>query len=95
MGIDRGAAPSFDEVVAVREERQRLVGDWLAGASVDDLGRAVAPRDDPSWPPPGTRRVVDSLHVVFDEEWWHRRYAVRDLTVLENPAASAPGDSVA
>ena len=95
MGIDRAAAPTFDEVVAVREERQRLVRDWLAVASADDIGGQVAPRDDPWWPPPGTRRVADSLHVVLDEEWWHHRYAVRDLAVLENPAAPAPGDSVA
>jgi hypothetical protein len=95
MGIERDAAPSFEEVVAVREERQRLVRDWLAAASADDLGRRIAPRHDPCWPPPGDRRVVDSLHVVLDEEWWHHRYAVRDLTVLENPAAAAAGDSVA
>jgi len=29
---------------------------------------------------------------TFDEEWWHHRYAVRDLAILEG---GAPGDSVA
>lgn len=95
MGIDPGAAPSFDDVVAVRTARQQLVREWLATASADDVGRQVAPRDDPCWPPPGTRRVADSLHVVLDEEWWHHRYTVRDLAELENTAAPTAGDSVA
>jgi hypothetical protein len=95
MGIDRDAEPSFDEVVAAREERQRLVRDWLDTASADDVARQVAPRDDRCWPPPGARRVADPLHVVLDEEWWHHRYAVRDLAALENAEAPPPGDSVA
>src|SRR5262245_19657673 len=86
MGIDRAAAPSFDEVVRVRAERQQLVRDWLATAGVDELARPTAPRDDPCWPPPGERTVVACLHVVLDEEWWHHRFAVRDLAVLENRA---------
>jgi hypothetical protein len=95
MGIDRDADPSFDEVAGVRAGRQQLVRDWLASAEVDELARPTAPRDDPCWPPPGDRTVVDCLQVLFDEEWWHHRYAVRDLAALENPPAGTPGDSVA
>jgi DinB superfamily/Pentapeptide repeats (8 copies) len=95
MGIDRDGDPSFDEVVSVRAGRQQLVRDWLASVRADELARPTAPREDPCWPPPGDRTVADCLHVLLDEEWWHHRYAVRDLAALENPAAGSPGDSVA
>ncbi|PZA18802.1 DinB family protein, partial [Modestobacter versicolor] len=36
------------------------------------------------WPPPVSHRVADCLRVVLDEEWEHRRFAERDLTVLES-----------
>jgi hypothetical protein len=95
MGIDRDADPGFEEVAGVRAGRQQLVRDWLASVGADELARPTAPRDDPCWPPPGDRTVADCLHVLLDEEWWHHRYAVRDLAALENPAVSPPGDSVA
>jgi hypothetical protein len=95
MGIDRGAAPSFDEVIGVRAGRQQLVREWLAAAGDDELARPTAPRDDRCWPPPGDRTVGDCLHVVLDEEWWHHRFAVRDVAALENGAGPSPSDSVA
>jgi hypothetical protein len=92
MGIDRDATPTFDEVATVRAGRRATVREWLAAASAEELARPTAPRDDAAWPPTGARTVADCLHVVVDEEWWHHRFAVRDLTILEGGAA---GDSVA
>jgi hypothetical protein len=45
----------------------------------------------PGWPPPKSFPVAVCLSVVLDEEWWHRRFAERDLEVLESrtgPASS-------
>ena len=92
MGIDAEATPSFEEVMAVRAGRLALVRDWLASATDDELSRSTAPRTDGCWPPPGERTVAQCLHVVLNEEWWHHRFAVRDLTILEGGVA---GDSVA
>jgi DinB superfamily/Pentapeptide repeats (8 copies) len=90
MGIDRTATPSFDEVADVRAGRQAILREWLAAATADDLARPTASRDDGWWPPPGERTVASCVHVVFDEEWWHHRYAVRDLAILEGGAPATP-----
>jgi hypothetical protein len=38
----------------------------------------------PGWPPEGeTFPVRECLVIVLNEEWWHRQYAERDLSVLE------------
>jgi hypothetical protein len=37
----------------------------------------------PGYPEPGTYAVSRCLHAVLDDEWWHRRFAQRDLAVLE------------
>jgi uncharacterized protein YjbI with pentapeptide repeats len=43
MGIDRDASPTFDEVLAVRLDRQATIRNWLATATSDDLERTTAP----------------------------------------------------
>ena len=54
---------------------------------VDPLTDADLERVCPRLPAPGypeeTRSIGRCLRVVMDEECEHRRYAVRDLTVLE------------
>jgi hypothetical protein len=90
MGIDRDARPTFDEVTTVRAGRLATVRDWLATATADDLTRPTAQRNDEAWPPPRTRTVGNCLHVVLGEEWWHHRYAVRDLAILEGGEQATP-----
>ena len=36
----------------------------------------------PGYPEAGTYTVPRCLHAVLDEEWWHRRFAERDLSAL-------------
>jgi len=36
-----------------------------------------------SWPPPVSFPVRDCLLTILNEEWEHRLYAERDLTILE------------
>jgi hypothetical protein len=81
-GIDPSAAPSFDEVVALRADRMRRVREFLAGADQGDLDRVREPNPVPGYPPPGARTALRCLHSVFTEEWEHHRFAVRDLDAL-------------
>lgn len=78
------SGPSLDEVLSVRAERSTRVRAYLADATDADLAIRVAP-PDPSGHPQGSHRVLDCFLVVLDEEWWHHRYATRDLAVLEGP----------
>jgi hypothetical protein len=82
FGLDPSAAPSFDEVVAVRADRMRRVREFLAAADQDDLDRVREPNPVPGYPPPAARTALRCLHSVFTEEWEHHRFAVRDLDAL-------------
>lgn len=84
MGLDVSASPSFDEILAVREQRQAMVREFLASATTDSLQALVAPVTGAGWPPPDpSRTVAQAIHVVLDEEWAHHRFCVRDLDALE------------
>ena len=76
-GLDPDAHPSLDEVLAVRQERQDRLGELLRDATDDDLQRTVAS------PNGGETTVLRCVQVVLNEEWWHHRYAARDLAILE------------
>lgn len=79
MSIFRADAPGFEEILAVRAERQQLVTDFLASASPELLAEQ---RDDPwgagEWHP----TVGDCVRVILEEEWAHLRYIQRDLALL-------------
>lgn len=67
--------PAYDEVLAVRAERQAVVRELLDGITPERLD---APATDP-WDPSHPVSVRACVHVVLEEEWEHQRYAVRDL----------------
>lgn len=83
MGFDisifRVDAPSFEEILAVRAERQQLVTDFLATVTSALLAEE---RDNPwgggDWHP----TVGDCVRVILEEEWAHLRYVRRDLALL-------------
>jgi hypothetical protein len=79
MSIFRTDAPAFEEILAVRAERQQLVTDFLATVTPELL---VEERDDPwgagDWHP----TVGDCVRVILEEEWAHLRYVRRDLALL-------------
>ncbi|WP_445257079.1 DinB family protein [Nocardioides aurantiacus] len=70
--------PSYDEVLAVRADRQARVRDHLAGLTEAGL---ASPARNP-WDPAHDVTVRSCLHVALEEEWEHQRYAVRDLDAL-------------
>ncbi len=78
MSIFRTDEPTFDEVLAVRADRQQQVTDFLATATPELLAEQ---RDDPwggGWHP----TVGDCIRVILEEEWAHLRYVRRDLALL-------------
>lgn len=72
-GLDRNAEPTFDEMLAVRAERTARLRDYLRLLTSADLTREVDVLEN------GTTPVNECLYTVFEEEFEHNRYAVRDL----------------
>jgi uncharacterized protein YjbI with pentapeptide repeats len=83
LPVDPVAAPTFDDVLAVRRQRHATVLATIDGLSDDNLARVATPPDAPGYPNETGRSVLDCLRVVLGEEWEHSRYAARDLDVLE------------
>lgn len=85
-GIDRDAAPSYDEVLAVRAQRSARFRAWLDELATPDLTRGVEVLEN------GAATVHDCILTVLEEEFEHHRYADRDLTRLES-RDTRPGPS--
>ena len=79
MSIFRADTPAFEEILAVRADRQQMVTDFLATATPELLAED---RDNPwgggDWHP----TVGDCVRVILEEEWAHLRYVRRDLALL-------------
>ena len=75
MSIFPAAHPSLAQVLDLRAERQAMVRDFLTGVTPELLAE---PRPT-AWSPEHEEPVLHCLHVIFDEEWEHLRFAVRDL----------------
>ncbi len=80
LSIFRVDAPSYEEVLTVRAERQQMVTDFLDTAAPELLAQE---RENPwgggDWHP----TVGDCLRVILEEEWAHLRYVRRDLALLQ------------
>ena len=76
-GVDRDADPTFDDVLAARAQRSARLREYLDGVTPAELSREVEVLEN------GTTPVAECLYTVFEEEFEHNRYAVRDLAVLE------------
>ena len=82
FGIGPAEAPTFDDAVRLHTDRLNRVSAFLATATGDDLTKTRGPNPAPGFPPPAGRTAIECLRVLFNEEWAHHRYAVRDLAVL-------------
>lgn len=76
-GLDPAASRSTAEVLAVRADRARRFGEFLAGVSEADFSSSIDVLEN------GPHPLLECLYTVFEEEFWHHRYAQRDLTQLE------------
>jgi hypothetical protein len=80
---DRTARPSLDEALALRLGAMSMMRGVVDQLTDEQLDVRSAPLVGPGWPPEGETFVVRRcLRVVLNEEWWHRRFAERDLAVL-------------
>ncbi|MDP2290564.1 MAG: DinB family protein [Actinomycetota bacterium] len=75
--VDPDVTPSLTEVLAARDAQAERIIDFLAAMTGDDLARTVDVLEN------GPHQVRDCIATVLEEEFWHLRYADRDLTVLE------------
>jgi hypothetical protein len=78
--LDRAAEPSLDDVLAVRAEQAARVAGHLAAIDEAALDVTVDVVEN------GPHSVRQCVATVLEEEFWHLRYADRDLTVLESGA---------
>ena len=84
---DRDVRPSLDEVLELRAQRRATVRAVLDG--LDDAGlRREVGSATPFLTDAEHLDVAQCLKVVINEEWEHRLYAERDLTVLWRAASA-------
>jgi hypothetical protein len=76
-GLDHDVAPSVSEALAVRSDRTTRFGDYLSSVDEADFTRQIEVLEN------GPNPLQECLYTVFEEEFWHNRYALRDLAQLE------------
>ncbi|WP_394940663.1 DinB family protein [Psychromicrobium sp. YIM B11713] len=79
MAVFSTENPSYPEVLEARANRISMVRNFLADVTVEEL--RVMHREP--WNPEYRATTLSCLHTIFDEEWSHQRYALRDLDALE------------
>jgi hypothetical protein len=83
-GLEYEQAPSFAEALAVREDRATRFRDFLASLPADELARPIDVLEN------GENPLRDCIGTVLEEEFWHNRYALRDLATLEGAGGRSP-----
>jgi hypothetical protein len=76
-GLDAALAPSYDEAAAAWAGRVDRFREYLATLDDGDLDRSYDVLEN------GASPLRDCIFTVFEESFWHNRYALRDLAVLE------------
>jgi hypothetical protein len=86
QGLDRAAAPTLQEVLAVRGAQGAELERWLSAVTPDELSAPAPVPAGRGWPPYAQgKSVLECVHVVLNEEWAHHGFCVRDLDLLESP----------
>lgn len=74
--IDLTSEPTLDDVLAVRRSQGEAIDLLVHGLRDDDLNRGVVVHEN------GHATALDCWHTLLEEEFEHRRYALRDLATL-------------
>jgi DinB superfamily/Pentapeptide repeats (8 copies) len=74
------SAPPVSGVLAARADRARRFRDYLATVAPTGFSRAVDVLEN------GAHPLRECIYTVFEEEFWHNRYAQRDLALLAGSA---------
>jgi hypothetical protein len=84
QGLDLTAAPSLDEVVAVRADQAAELDAWLMTVTPGQLAATAPIPEGDGWPPYARGRSTrQCLATVLNEEWAHHGFCVRDLDLVE------------
>ena len=75
--LDYDLTPSVSDALAVRAERATRFGDYLESVATTDFTRPIEVLEN------GTNPLQECLYTVLEEEFWHNRYARRDLAQLD------------
>jgi len=75
-GLDLATTPSRESVLAARADRMSSVSAFLATLTADRLEEEVDILEN------GPHPIRECVYTVFEEEFWHLRYARRDLAML-------------
>ena len=84
-GLDDNLTPSVSEALAVRADRATRFRSYLATVAATDLTRPVDVLEN------GTNPPQECIYTVFEEEFWHNRYARRDQALGERLSLVAAG----
>lgn len=77
-GLDLDSTPSLAEALAEWADHTERFRNFLGALTDDDLERSVEILEN------GPHTVKDCISTVFEEAFWHLRYATRDLIQLES-----------
>jgi hypothetical protein len=83
IGVDPDARPSWGEIVEIRASRAAMMRDAVEGLTEAEFERLVTAEPAPTWGVK-TLPVGRCLRVVLNEHCEHRRFALRDLAILES-----------
>ena len=83
-GVDPSLSPSLDDALVVRADRAHHFRTFLDDLAAADLDREVDVLEN------GTNPLRECLFTVLEEEFWHLRYARRDLEHLERATSTSP-----
>jgi hypothetical protein len=75
-GLDYDLDPTFAEVLAVRADRAGRLHKYLDALQPGELDREVVVLEN------GPSPTRECIYTVFEEEFHHNRYALRDLALL-------------
>jgi hypothetical protein len=80
---DREVRPPLDTVLELRRDRWSTVREVLDGLTDQSLNSETTPVEGPGFPEPHNYPVRECLLTILNEEWVHRLFAERDLTIVE------------
>jgi hypothetical protein len=75
-GIEQHAEPSISDALRSRADRAARVADFLDSLTIDEFSRSIDVLEN------GPHPLVECIYTVFEEPFWHNRYARRDLEIL-------------
>ena len=75
-GLDYNLTPSVSETLAVRTNRAKRLRGYLSSVAMTEFTRPIDVLEN------GTNPLQECIHTVLEEEFWHNRYARRDLAQL-------------